>query len=1331
MSMIREARWMVLSMLILACVACTAPVVRGAGLPIAINELMAANGSVEADAQGEFDDWAEIHNFSDAPIDLAGMYLTDDESDPMKWRFPSGAAQQTMIPAGGFLLVWLDGDTTDSGLHASFALDSDGDTLSLFGPDGTTLIDSVTFDEQKVDISYGRSPNGTGTWGYSLAASPGSRNSGLFEGLVGDTKFSMDRGFYDAPFEVTITCETPGTIIYYTLDGTTPYSISRQVPSGSVYTGPIRIEKTTCLRAQAVRPQWVPSNADTHTYIFLADVETRSQSEVVARGYPTTWFGSYPADYEMDPEICNSSEYAYLMDDALLALPTLSLVTDKDNLFSKAKDAETGGIYIYTGHGSTGGQDWERPVSAELFSIEGDKEWQIDCGLRLQGGESRNPPKCPKHSLSLRFRSVYGKSKLDEALFDGCPVEAFDSLQLRGFFNNSWTHWAADQRQRTQYIRDQWMRDSLLEMGQADAGHGFYVHLYINGIYWGLYLLQERPVSSHYAAYNGGVADRIDAINGGRATDGTAQAWQQAKSIVASRDWTRICETIDVDNFIDFTLLNLFAGNVDLKNDGNWRAAGGGPDGRLWRFYSWDGEHVLENRNQTGTSPSSDPTGMFRSLSEIEEFRVRFGDRVHKHLFNGGALTTERNIERWTKRADEIDTAVIAESARWGDYRRDMHSYSSGPYYLYTRNDFWISERQNLLENYFPRRNATALSQFRSMGLYPNVEAPVFNIGGVYQHGGYVATGAHLTMQSSAATVWYTLDGSDPRTPGSSGSTGEEMVLVPEAAPKRVLVPTANIGIAWRTETDYDDSGWVAGTGGVGYERSTGYEQFFDIDVQNQMYGRNTSCYIRIPFDITPEGLEYAGGLTLKARYDDGFVAYLNGVEVYRVLFDGTPAWNSAASDNHSDIDAVNFETFDISGHISELRLGRNILAIQGLNAGSTSSDFLISVELVSTQGGGDVPSGVSPTAARYSGPIRLDASTVVRARAQSGGNWSALNEAIYAVGPVAESLRISEIMYHPSSMGHPDDPNTEYIELVNVGNQTINLNLVRFTNGVDFTFPDVTLASGAYTLVVKDIAAFESRYGDELPIIGQYEGSLANGGERIELQDAAGQTIVDFRFKDGWHDETDGEGYSLTVIDPATADSEALGKKAAWRPSAEVGGSPGYDDSGDAPVPAPEPEPDDDVEVGPAVVVINELLANSPPGTPDWIELHNTTDQPIDIGGWFISDDGADLTKYEIAEGTTLAARGYVVFYEYLDFGNANVPGCHRPFELSEDGETVYLRSGSQGMPTDYGRKVRFGASLLGVTLGRYLGSDGTYEFGALSAATPGAANAAPTAGQ
>ncbi|MGE5295574.1 MAG: lamin tail domain-containing protein [Solirubrobacterales bacterium] len=1132
------------------CVLGMACSVRAAGGPVLINELMAANTDYYADSQGEYDDWVELHNAGDTQANLTGMCLTDDEKVPAKWRIPYG----TKIAAKEYLVIWLDQDIADSGLHASFGLNASGDQLLLYDVDGVTLLDYVSFGRQRNNISYGRSTSEVDVWRFMMLPTPGALNTLGYDGVVADTKFDHDRGFYAEPFDVTIMSDTPDATIYYTLDGSEPVASPGRVPNGRIYSSPIHISTTTCLRACAVKDGWLSSDVDTQTYIFLSDAVTRPQADVLAEGYPAQWFGTYPADYEMDPEVYGDPAYADRIGDAMLSIPTVSLVTGRGNLFNRTSDPETGGIYIYTGHGSTGGQGWERPVSIEMFTADGVREFHVNCGVRIQGGENRNPQKCPKHGFGLRFRSEYGPSRFEFPLFEESPVDTFDSLQLRGFFNNSWIHWGADQRQHAQFVHDQWMHDSMLDMGHADAGRGLFVHLYINGIYWGLYALVERPVAAHYAAYNGGDPATLDAINGGSASDGTTQAWQETRTIVASKNWARIQERIDIDNFIDWTLLNLFAGNQDLKTDGNWRAAGGGPDKKPWRFYVWDGERVCESVNQTGTSPSSDPTGWLGTLEDIEEFRVRFGDRVHKHLFNGGALTPECNAQRWRTRTDEIDMAVIAESARWGDYRRDVHTYSDGPFELYMRDEHWVQERDRVLNEYFPKRTSVALSQFRSRGFYPSVDAPVFYVGGVYQHGGQMSSTSGLTMQAGS-TVYYTLDGSDPRTPGVDASTGEgATTLVAESAAKRVLVPTASLGNAWRGGQDFDDSAWIGGIGGVGIEQSTGYESLFSIDLGESMYAQQTTCYIRIPFVLNQDPTKLAS-VQLKVRYDDGFVAWINGVEVARRNFTGEPAWNSAAETSNSDIDAVELEAISLSNAQSCLKTGQNILAIQPMNQSAGSSDFLLSAMLVSSGATSGTPAGVSAAAIRYTGEIHLTESACVKARALSGSAWSALNEAVYAVGPVAESLRISEIQYHPAT-----DPNAEFIELTNIGSATINLNRVEFTRGVQYGFPNYELTPGGYCLLVRDSAAFEAVYGNGLPVAGQYAGSLDNAGEKIELVDAAGGTIESFKYKDSWFDPTDGEGFSLTRRDPAASADPA--DEAAWRPSAAIGGSPGVDDN-------------------------------------------------------------------------------------------------------------------------------------------------------------------------
>jgi hypothetical protein len=254
--------------------------------------------------------------------------------------------------------------------------------------------------------------------------------------------------------------------------------------------------------------------------------------------------------------------------------------------------------------------------------------------------------------------------------------------------------------------------------------------------------------------------------------------------------------------------------------------------------------------------------------------------------------------------------------------------------------------------------------------------------------------------------------------------------------------------------------------------------------------------------------------------------------------------------------------------------------------------------------------------------------------------------------------------------------------------------------------------------VAVRSLDAFNARY-PSFPgtIAGEYVGSLNNGGEQIRLEDAIGTVILDFEYRDGWRSITDGGGYSLTIINPNSADTNDWGQKDSWRPSIYAGGSPGADDSGILP--------------NPGAVVINEVLAHSHGGVPDWIELYNTTGGAIDLSGWFLSDSDSNVMKYEIAAGTVLGSDQYLVFYEDVNFGDQNDPGCHIPFALSENGETVCLWSTIDSNLAGYREVEDFGASDTSVSIGRYYkASTDNYNFVALESSTAGGPNADPKVG-
>ncbi|MEN6578883.1 MAG: lamin tail domain-containing protein [Phycisphaerales bacterium] len=1112
--------------------------------PVVLNEIMAGNNSTVRDPQGEFDDWVEIYNRDNRVVTVGGMYLTDDPAKPAKWRIPDNAT----IPAGGYLIFWLDKDVGDAGLHAGFSLDADGEEIALLDTDGVTLLDHVAFGTQVTDVSYGRSPDGGATWGFLESPTPGGPNGAAYAGAVTDVVVSHERGFYDRPFELTMTCDTPDAEIRYTLDGSEPGVQAGRSFSGLLYSKPIRIATTTCLRVRAARSEWRPGRVATYTYIFPNDVIHQPSNPP---GFPSSWAGA-TADYEMDPDVVNDPAYRNEIILALRSIRTMSIVMAPEDLFDSQR-----GIYA---NAVNRGDDWERPTSIEIINTDGTTAYASSCGIRIHSYSWRTHDRTKKHSFRLEFRKEYGPTKMEYKLFPDAPVDRFDSIVLRAQHGRSWA--GQQYPDQAQYLRDAFARDTARDMGKID-GHAAFVHLYLNGLYWGLYHAVERPDAQMAEEYFGGSDEDYDALNRRTSTneaiDGDLNRYYEMlaladRGLTTPQAYAQMQQYVDLDNLIDFFLIHQYTTNKDgpeTFQSNNQRAIGSRIGDPMFRFFVWDMEYSIWNATDFLNVEVDVPTSashIYTKLRVNPEFRLRYADRVYKHMFHGGALTPEAATARWETRAEEIYGAIVCESARWGDAQRAQP---------YTRDVEWMAERIRLLTTYFPQRTQILLGQLKTAGLYPTVEAPAFRVNGVDQHGGQILSGDELSMHVSSGMIYYTLDGSDPRVSQVSSAT-DANVLVAASAPKRVLVPGRPLDETWRTSLQYNDSYWLAGSGGVGYERASGYESLIGIDVGDDLYGVNTTCCIRIPFDLDGDPCDRET-MTLRMWYDDGFVAYLNGVEVARAQFAGTPQWNSSADSGR---EAQGVESFDVSSYVDLLQPGENLLAIQGLNASSTSSDFLIWTELVvgeQAAAGGDV----SSVAGLYEGPITLSVSARVNARTWAVGAWSALNEAVFAVGPVAESLRISEIMYHPADAGDPSDPNTEFIELTNIGSEPINLNLVRFTEGIEFTFPSVVLLPGEYLLAVKDLAAFETKYGPDLPIAGQYEGTLSNAGERIRLQDAAGQVIHDFQFQDGWYDSTDGAGRSLVIQDPATTDPTSFGDRTAWRPSAKNNGSPGSEDTG------------------------------------------------------------------------------------------------------------------------------------------------------------------------
>ncbi len=287
--------------------------------------------------------------------------------------------------------------------------------------------------------------------------------------------------------------------------------------------------------------------------------------------------------------------------------------------------------------------------------------------------------------------------------------------------------------------------------------------------------------------------------------------------------------------------------------------------------------------------------------------------------------------------------------------------------------------------------------------------------------------------------------------------------------------------------------------------------------------------------------------------------------------------------------------------------------------------------------------------------------------------------------------LRVTEIHYNPLV------PATEFIEFMNISSggvaTTLDLSGVSITDGptVPFVFsPGSTLDPGERLLVVQNSGAMMAAYPvlNSTVIAGQYIGNLNNGGERIRVADAGAETIVDLSYTDGdpWPIAADGKGASLVLIDEQASSWERLAKPYQWRSSFVAGGTPA------APATVP------------FAVTINEVLTHTDAPLTDSIELYNSSDSPMDIGGWYLSDSGSDWLKYMIPQGTVIPAGGYVVFDE-TDFNPTPLTPAANHFALSgSHGDSVWLVVPDAGGTNIafFVDQVEFGGTFNGVSLGR-----------------------------
>lgn len=875
-------------------------------LPVTISEFVARNRLSLEDGNGNSPDWIELYNPGPAAVHLAGYGLSDDPNQPLRWTFPD-----VTLPAHAFLIVYASGrdEVVDGqgGIHADWRLNADGESLLLSGPDGTVLDQVLDYPPQGEDLAYGRDMQGQ--LGFQ-DPTPGALNLAMqtYEGWLGPVVFSHERGFYDTAFKLSLDHDDPEAEIRMSVNGGIPNTTYRRW---------ISVSGTSTIRATVLRPGYRSPRLQTHTYVYVQDVPTSSV---------------------MNTGITLNRQFADRVIKGLTDLPTLAVAVPR-----LPDDYR------------------EQPASVELLWSDGQAAVQANCGMVRYGGAWTT---FAKKNYRFKFRRVYGAPKFRAPLFTGFDrgfpaVETFDELELGGGSH--------DMNQRGFYMSARFVEDTMLDMGSLNP-HGRFVHLYVNGTYWGQFHLRERLVEHFLADYLGGEPE--DYLNvrgndnvGSSFIPGTPDpihrhSWQRVRDLAGSYQEARAY--LDVPSLIDFMLLWLY-GNCESE----YRACGPIGAGSGFKFWLADADGYL--RPGGNRTSNTGPGGIFGALinERDPDFMDLLANRIHQHLTHDGALTPRRCTARLEERMTEIQDSLIAECARWG-YRTPGN---------------WEVAAANIINSLFPARSTQLLGYLRSRGLYPGFDPPQYN-----QRGGAVPRGFELVLSAGGGTIFYTLDGSDPRLPGGdiaptalaySASGSGELLVVPGSTWRYWDKGSTPVG-EWAA-TAYDDSTWLQGRAQLGYGD---WDETTVVGYGPQPGNKYITTYFRHRFAVTDAS--DISQVLLELLRDDGAVVYLNGVELWR---DNMPAGvitsETRAASGVGGSEESQWFVFEVPAE--RLVSGTNCLAVEIHQTGPTSTDISFDLTLEAYR-------------SQDNEPIRLKDDTTVKARVFRGGQWSAVNAARFVV---------------------------------------------------------------------------------------------------------------------------------------------------------------------------------------------------------------------------------------------------------------------------------------------------------------------------------------------
>jgi len=703
----------------------------GLSAQVKINEVMASNQNTVADNAGEYSDWIELHNTTGTSIDLANYYLTDDYSNLKKFRFTS-ASGQVVVPANGYLLIWASSATGRGVKHTSFSLSAEGEEVALVLPDGVTLVDSLSYGPQRMDVSYGRFPNGGTVLKYFASPTPGVANtaSNSYDELLSPPVFSHAGGFYSTSFTLTISHSTPGVTIYYTTDGSVPSAASLTPQSYTYRNNYPGSDQTKQYQSYTYATPLTVSDPSSAANKISTIATTHSQSLSYLPSSPIYKGKVVRAvavkSGALSSEIISSSYFFSASGLNKFTLPVVSIVTQEDGLFSysngiyvpgvdfdnwrnanPSQTPDSGSPANYRREGETA----ERAAHFEIIETD-TVVYKQDAGIRINGGWSRG----------YKFKSlrVYGTDQyktIGHRIFPQLSYSEYKTFILRNSGNDY----------NSIYFRDALIHESVAHL-KIDIQEYRPSILFLNGEYWGIYNLRQRQDKHYYNQKYGVNADSLD-IAGDGVEEGSAAHYSAMISYInsngatSSTHYNYVKTQMDVESFRDYQITEIFYNNQDwgTNNIKYWRkqtsynaAAPFGHDGR-WRWSLYDADATISNwtDDRLGIASSFtnwwDPGFLLNKLLQNTTFRDdfinRFADLMNttflpSHLTqlieakrDGISAEIPAHLDRWK---------TLANSAEWLDEINDCITFFQqrpGFQRTHIRNKFGLNGEYNLTVN--------------------------------------------------------------------------------------------------------------------------------------------------------------------------------------------------------------------------------------------------------------------------------------------------------------------------------------------------------------------------------------------------------------------------------------------------------------------------------------------------------------------------------------------------------------------------------------------------------------------------------------------------------